>query len=68
LHQRLKTTCIGLGLARLQIDVGLAEEARKTLASLQDDLQFLLLRVEKPKEAESLKSDAEFLLLAPCNA
>ena len=34
-RNRLKTTGMGLGLVRLQMDVGLTEEARTTLASLQ---------------------------------
>ena len=37
LRDRLKTTSMGLGLVRLQMDVGLTEEASTTLASLQDD-------------------------------
>lgn len=50
LRNHLKTTCMGLGLVRLQIDLGLAEEARKTLASLQNDFQLLLDGVENPME------------------
>jgi hypothetical protein len=34
-RDRFTTTSMGLGLVRLQMDVGLTEEARKTLASLQ---------------------------------
>jgi hypothetical protein len=37
LRDRLKTTSMGLGLVRLQMDAGLTEEASTTLASLQDD-------------------------------
>jgi hypothetical protein len=35
LRDRLKTTGMGLGLVRLQMDVGRTEDARTTLASLQ---------------------------------
>jgi hypothetical protein len=38
-RNRLKTTCIGLGLVRLLQDAGRTEEARMTLASLQSRLQ-----------------------------
>lgn len=55
LHHHLKTTCISLGLARLQIDVGLPEEARRTLASLQDDFQLLLSSVEEPTKTRPLE-------------
>ena len=46
LHDRLKTIGVGLGLLRLQLDVGLAEEAKATLAALHDDFQVLLHGVE----------------------
>ncbi len=55
---QFKTTCIGLGLARLQIDMGLAEEARRTLASLQDDFQLLLHGLQDRMETVPMKSDA----------
>ena len=58
LRDRLKTTSMGLGLVRLQMDVGLVEEARKTLASLQDDFQLLLHSVENPMETAPTKSNA----------
>ncbi len=45
-HDRLKTTGVGLGLLRLQLDVGLAEEAKATLAGLQNDFQELLPTVK----------------------
>jgi hypothetical protein len=51
LSDRLKTTGVGLGLLRLQLDAGMTDEARTTLSSLQNDLQLLLLGVkemEKP--------------------
>lgn len=38
LRDRLKTTTMGLGLVRLLMDTGRAEEARMTLACLQDGL------------------------------
>ena len=44
---RLKTTGVGLGLLRLQLDAGMTEEARTTLASLQNDFQLLLLGVKE---------------------
>jgi hypothetical protein len=46
MRDSLKTTGMGLGLVRLQMDVGRTEEARRTLASLQDDFR-LLLHVER---------------------
>lgn len=45
-HDRLKTTGVGLGLLRLQLDVGLTEEATANLAGLQNDFQELLHGVE----------------------
>ena len=48
---RLKTTGVGLGLLRLQLDAGMTEEARTTLTSLQNDFQLLLHGV---KETEQL--------------
>ncbi len=56
--RQFKTTCIGLGLARLQIDVGLAEEARKTLASLQEDFQFLLHGLQDRTETVPMNPNA----------
>ena len=47
LQDRLKTTGVGLGLLRLQLDAGMTEEARTTLASLQNDFQLLLLGVKE---------------------
>ena len=58
LQDRLKTTGMGLGLVRLQMDMGLTEEASTTLASLQDDFQLLLYGVEKPKEMVPMNSYA----------
>ena len=58
LRDRLKTTSMSLGLARLQMDVGLTEEARTTLASLQDEFQLLLHGVEEPMESQPFNSDA----------
>jgi carbon storage regulator CsrA len=42
LHARLQTTGIGLGLLRLQLDIGDLEEARQILAALQHDFQVVL--------------------------
>jgi hypothetical protein len=47
LQDHLKTTGMGLGLLRLQLDTGMTEEARTTLHSLQNDLQLLLHGVEE---------------------
>src|SRR5260370_1247876 len=46
LHDRLKTTGVGLGLLRLHLDVGMTEEAKATLAALKEDFQVLLHGVE----------------------
>jgi hypothetical protein len=50
---------MALGLARLQMDAGLREEARATLASLQGDFQLLLHGLESPMEilAEMARMD-----------
>ena len=50
LLDRLKTTGVGLGLLRLQLDAGMTEEARTTLASLQNDFQFLLHGVKETEK------------------
>ena len=50
LQDRLKTTGVGLGLLRLQLDAGMTEEARTTLASLQDDFQLLLHGVKETEK------------------
>ena len=42
LRGRLATTGVGLGLLRLLLDAGQTEDARATLAALQQDLQLLL--------------------------
>jgi hypothetical protein len=47
LRDRLKTTGVGLGLLRLQLDAGMTEEARTTLSSLQNDFQLLLHGVKE---------------------
>jgi hypothetical protein len=39
IRNRLKTTCMGLGLVRLLQDAGHTEEARTTLASLENGFQ-----------------------------
>ena len=60
LRDRLKTTSMGLGLVRLQMDVGLTEEASTTLASLQDDFQLMLHGVENPKEILPMNANRNF--------
>ena len=55
LRDRLKTTGVGLGLLRLQLDAGMTEEARTILASLQNDFQLLFHGV-KETEKPLLKS------------
>jgi hypothetical protein len=47
LSDRLQTTGVGLGLLRLQLDAGMTEEAKTTLASLQNDFQLLLHGVKE---------------------
>jgi carbon storage regulator CsrA len=42
----LRTTGTGLGLLRLQLDAGMLEDARATLARIQDDFQLLRFGVE----------------------
>ena len=49
IRNRLKTTGMGLGLVRLLMDAGLTEEARTTLASLENGHQRI---------AESVQNDA----------
>jgi len=39
MHNRLKTTAMGLGLVRLLMDSRRAEEAKATLALLENDFQ-----------------------------
>ena len=50
LNDRLRTTGLGLGLLRLQFDAGLTEEAKSTLAALQEDFQLLLHGLEGETE------------------
>jgi hypothetical protein len=50
LLDRLKTTGVGLGLLRLQLDVGLIDDARCTLNILQEDAQLLLHGVDGETE------------------
>jgi carbon storage regulator CsrA len=42
LRDRLATTAMRLGLLRLQLDIGLTDEARATIAALHTDFQLLL--------------------------
>jgi len=53
LRERLKRAGVGLGLLRLQLDTGLPEEARATLASIQNDFQLLCHGVEGEMEIPS---------------
>ena len=46
LRNRLKTTSMGLGLVRLFLDAGRAEEARTTLLSLQNGFQVPEVSIE----------------------
>src|SRR5438067_1948685 len=50
LQDSLQTTGVGLGLLRLQLDAGMTEEARTTLASLQNDFQLLLHGVKETEK------------------
>jgi hypothetical protein len=50
LRDRLKTTGVGLGPLRLQLDAGMTEEARTTLSSLQNDFQLLLHGVKETEK------------------
>jgi carbon storage regulator CsrA len=59
LHDRLRTTSMGLGLLRLQLDAGLADEARATLDVLHGELQVILRGVAgKLKNQPLLRSVA----------
>jgi carbon storage regulator CsrA len=58
-HDRLKATGVGLGLLRLQLDAGLTEEAKATLAALHQDFQLLLHGVEGELENQSAKLAAQ---------
>ncbi len=54
---RFSTACQGLGLARLQLDAGLLEEASVTLTLLQDDLRLLRYGIaEEVAPAPSVKA------------
>jgi hypothetical protein len=57
LQDRLKTTGVGMGLLRLQLDAGMTQEARTTLSLLQNDFQLLLHGV-KEKENPPVKPHA----------
>ena len=46
MRNRLKTTGMGLGLVRLLQDVGLNEEARTTLYSLENGVQDVAIEVQ----------------------
>ncbi len=47
LRDRLESTGVGLGLARLQLDLGRADDARATLAELQQEFQVTLQAVRE---------------------
>jgi hypothetical protein len=51
----LKTTAMGLGLLRLQLDAGLFEEMRATLAGVQNSFQLLRYGVDGEMESLSPK-------------
>jgi carbon storage regulator CsrA len=51
LCDRLTTTGVGLGLLHLQLNAGLLEEARATLARIQDDFQLLRYGIEGEVES-----------------
>jgi hypothetical protein len=57
MRNRLKTTRMGLGLVRLLLDLGLTEEVRTTLSSLQSGIQGVGEASDKPclKHANRLK-------------
>jgi two-component system, OmpR family, response regulator len=46
LRERLKTMGLGLGLARVQLDAGMFEEAQSALARIQDEVMLLRYGVE----------------------
>ena len=50
MRNRIKITCMGLGLVRLLQDAGRTEEARSTLASLQSGLQGVVEESNKPSQ------------------
>lgn len=50
---RLKTTVMGLGLARLLQDAGRTEEARTTLYSLEDGFQGIAEKSNRPHQKPS---------------
>jgi hypothetical protein len=49
IRNRLKTTCMGLGLVRLLQDAGRTEEARTTLTSLENGFQGVAEELETPR-------------------
>jgi carbon storage regulator CsrA len=59
LLDRLKAHAVGLGLLRLQLNTGLAEEARTVLSALQQDFQLLLHGVEGELDRPPTKSVAK---------
>jgi hypothetical protein len=50
MHNRLKTTGMGLGLVQLLRDLGLTKEARKTLSSLEIGFQSVAEVSDKPSQ------------------
>jgi hypothetical protein len=69
MHDRLKTICMGLGLVRLLQELGLAEEARKTLSSLDIGFESFTEESDKPNQnpckADRLKGVSKgFALMA----
>ncbi len=55
LCERLRTTAQGLGLLRLQLDAGMLEEVRTSLAQFRDEFQLLRYGVEGEMEAAAAK-------------
>ena len=66
MRNRLKTTCMGLGLVRLFQDARRFEEARTTLYSLENDFQDGSERPsQKPRKATRLKGDSSRFSFMP---
>ena len=49
LDKRLKATCMGLGMARLQLEAGYPREAALALGRIHEDLQHLRQEIEGKK-------------------
>lgn len=64
MHDSLRTTGVGLGLMRLQLDAGMAADAHSTLVLLQQDFQLLLHAFEE--ELKSLPAEPPARGLESC--